>query len=315
MAEPKSEVVAEVPAETVEVEVVEVPSTTDLTDADIAAMEGMLPQAATAKPADDTKVVAKEEVVDTKVVQPEPKAEAPVTKETELETAIRQNSELRELLNQMAAGGPVAAAPVAPVVSPTAAVPAAQPVAGPDSIADILKILSPDAIKQFSAAMKEDIPFITKEQLDTIVDKPELLIPILNNVRRQSAQETLSILPTIVATMVATQLQTERMANEFYEQNKDLGQYRDYTKHIFQSIVTDPANKEKGIEDVLTLTAVEVRKRLRLAAPVEQTKPAVKQPKFPAGVTKGARGVKAPASTDVGKTQSDYMTETLAGML
>jgi hypothetical protein len=302
-----------VPAEPAAEPAAELADTTEVDPIQMEAMLDMLGEkpAEPVVPAEPVAPVEKppEPVKPTEPVKP---PESP--KETELDAALRRENDLRTLLNDMARGGvaPVspapAVAPAAPVSSPAAPLPSA--VQEHDKYSSLIKILGPDAVKAFSDKMKEDVQFMTKEQLGDLIDHPELIIPALNQARRQSAEEVMAVIPTIVAGMVESYYTTVRTANEFYEKNTDLAPYRDFTRLVFQQ--TQAANQDKDMKAVLDLTAVEARKRLHLQAPVAAPASPPKGPNFPAIKTRTARATPTTReSAPTEKTQQDYMAETL----
>ena len=286
--------------------------TTNVSEADTKAMLEMLGEKESVKevPTEEKKIIAEETTKkDASVV-----LETPVKEviETELQASLRRENELRALLNEMArTGGASNIEQVVPKVGEeTKTTP--QKVAEIDPYAVLGQILGPEAIKQFSDGMKKDISFLSQEQLDALIDKPALIIPALNEARRQSAQEVISIIPTIVSGMVESYMQSVRTASEFYEKNSDLAPYRDFTKVLFSQV--QKQNQDKPIEEILTLTASEVRKRLNLVAPTAKTVPtkvASQKPNFPAGKTRSGKVSSDRGIDSTKKSQADYMQETL----
>lgn len=261
---------------------------------------------ATAKPADAEKPAASA-----------PKATEP--QETELQASLRREGELRQLLNEMASGrvtpqAPAAASPApASASSPAAAVPASPAPAGAsvDTYGGLNKILSPENLTKFAEKLKEEIPFMTKEELDSVIDKPELILKSLNSVRRRTVEDMMGVLPMLVAEQITSVMATQRAVEEFYQANSDLNAYRGFTQHTYEKVYA--ANHDKPMADILKLTAETVRKELRLATPAammaaDKAKPA--KPKFPAEKGSGTRKPAAP-NNDKKKSQQDFMIETL----
>lgn len=299
----------------------EVETTTEVTEEDMSTMLDMLDQ----KPAAPAEPKPSEE--EPKPGEPKPGEQPPAKpvepkKETELEVALRGQAELRALLNEMAAkqGVPAPVQPAAPGTpttpapavgsSPAAAVPDSPAPAGAlgDQYTALSKFLSPETLTKFAEKLKEEIPFMSKEEIDTVIDKPELLIKSLNSVRRRTVEDMMGVLPMLIAEQVTSVIATQRVITEFYEANSDLNPFRNFTQSTYERVYA--ANSDKPMNEILKLTADTVRKDLRLATPVpKETKPA-KEPKFPADKSGGARKP-APANGDKKKTQQDLMNETL----
>jgi hypothetical protein len=232
--------------------------------------------------------------------------------ETPVEKAMRENNELRALLNEMAGGRGLPSGVVSPpaVVAPDVSSPPAA-VAVPSTSQE-----QGDIIKLFNESMKKDTEFLTKEELDNIVDNPALILKALNDARRKTAEEVVTIVPGLLQGIVKQQIDAYRTAEDFYEVNKDLNPYREFVSHIYTKMRY--SLKDKTSEEVLTATATEARKHLRLAAPAPAAPAVPRTPKLGArqpsfAKSKGTpRQPAAKGSPGAEKTQSDYMIDLLS---
>ena len=120
-----------------------------------------------------------------------------------------------------------------------------------------------DAIVDPLDAFKEDLPYITEENLPKIADDPLLLNAAMNNVRRQTAENILSIVPQLIQR--AIQDNTVRMDthNAFYSNHKELIPYKPYVSSVAKDI--QAKNPDKTQEEILDLVATSVKASLKIA--------------------------------------------------
>ena len=244
--------------------------------------------------------------------EPTPTPATPVEPvETPLEKAIREGSELRALLNEMAAKGVGSAvasgSPAAPPVAVAVpGVPAAPAVPGSSPSAPLP--LPFDTVAALREAIKTDKEFFTKEEIDQLIDNPALIQVALNKVRRDAIESVLGTLPQIAGNIVQQQFDAYRASQDFYEANEDLSPYREFVKTTYMTVQAQ--NKELPLEKILAETAAQARKSLRLPTPVKNVvRQPVAQPKF---VGRKAAGSRTPAdSQKTEKSEQDFM----AGLL
>jgi hypothetical protein len=151
----------------------------------------------------------------------------------------------------------------------------------------------------------QDVEYLNKEALDTILDKPALLNPILNNVRRSTVESIMLHLPSLVVDLVDEQIKMNKTIDVFYSTNTDLDPYRDFVAHVAAEI--EKEKPDLGLNKILEETAKVSRERLRL---FQQTKDvAAEKPTKPqeAGLIgkKGARTVVPKA----GENESEFEKE------
>lgn len=186
-------------------------------------------------------------------------------------------------LREQIALGTAPAAPVVPApVAPAA--PVAPTVVDPK-----------EAMKSLITAVSQGKDYLTKEdvaQLDGLVDNPALLHPMLNGIIARSqeafAQMMIEALPAITGNLVDQHTATRTVVDNFYKDNKDLEVFRPYVKTVTAEILAKEPNL--AVKDMLEKTAAEVRKRLRLPAPVKPGA-APAEPAKPA-ITAGSRATK-----------------------
>lgn len=258
----------------------------------------------------------KKEELEKKEEPPKKEEEPPKVEETELEIANRNLAEMRALLNEMARGVVPAAAPGTPAVPvpgavPPAATPGAPQAPSAERISPLQAILGPEAVELFKKSLEKDEVFLSPEEIDSIIDKPELLQQAFNKVRRKAAAEVVDLLPSLVSDMVTRSMSAYKRSQDFYEANEDLSPYRDFVSSVYEKVYR--ANKDKSNDELLTLTAEEARKTLRLPAPVAKSgKPAGAQKPAFAGSKGAGGGRKLPSQKPTAeKTQQELMMDML----
>lgn len=120
-----------------------------------------------------------------------------------------------------------------------------------------------DAIVDPLDLFKDDVPYITEENLAQIADNPLLLNAAMNNVRRQTAENLLTIVPQLI--QKALQENTVRMEthNTFYAKHKELEPYKLYVSSVAKDIQTK--NPDKTQDEILELVATSVKASLKIA--------------------------------------------------
>lgn len=258
--------------------VVETPEVAPVeTDSSMAAMLDLLDESTS----DEVKV---EEplAIESQPIAAAPVAEAqPVTEPqpTEAELLRTQLNELSMKLYGQPFQAPVT---LAPAIVPPAQAPAAIAPQVPQSIQQVLDDLS------------KTKNYLTSEELDDIVDKPELINKALNDVARYAQENVLKLVPVIASQMVTQQIAMNEIVRDFYEANKDLVPFRQFVGMVATDVAQSNPNKAYG--EVLKEVATKVREKLALkpatvvtTVPVQQKvqQPGVK-PAF-AGSVQGAR--------------------------
>lgn len=196
---------------------------------------------------------------------PEPEPDPPVVNSIEEDNRI-----LREKLNEMARM--VQQGKVAP--SPT---PAPEPEPEPE----------PERVVKGTTPLE----FITKEEADLLIDRPDEIMPkILNRVFEAGRETVFREMQPYIIRMISDQVNVLKKVENFYNQNSDLADYKDFVALVGNSI--EQEHPDWTIDKVYDETAKVARERLRLQASVKsnQQEPTgdLQTPALPR--TKGARG-------------------------
>ena len=120
-----------------------------------------------------------------------------------------------------------------------------------------------DAIVDPLDAFKEDLPYITEENLAQIADDPLLLNAAMNNVRRQTAENLLSIVPQLIQKAIQENTVRTETHNAFYTKHKELTPYKPYVSSVAKDI--QAKNPDKTQEEILELVATSVKASLKIA--------------------------------------------------
>jgi hypothetical protein len=142
--------------------------------------------------------------------------------------------------------------------------------------------------------------FISKEEADLLIDRPDEIMPlVLNRVFEAGREVMLRDLQPQIAKMINTQVNIIKKVEDFYNQNSDLSDYKDFVGLVGSSI--EQEHPDWTIDQVYTETAKVSRERLRLQALVIEptTGPSddLNRPALPK--TRGARGPQStPPVTD-----------------
>ena len=119
-------------------------------------------------------------------------------------------------------------------------------------------------------AFKEDLPYITEENLAQIADDPLLLNAAMNNVRRQTAENLLSIVPQLIQKAIQENTVRAETHNAFYAAHKELAPYKKYVSSVAVDI--QAKNPDKTQEEILDLVATSVKASLKIAPQKEAAK-------------------------------------------
>ena len=112
-------------------------------------------------------------------------------------------------------------------------------------------------------AFKEDLPYITEENLTKIADDPLLLNAAMNNVRRQTAENLLTIVPQLIQKAIQENTVKMETHNAFYSKHKELVPYKLYVSSVAKDI--QAKNPDKTQEEILGLVATSVKASLKIA--------------------------------------------------
>lgn len=125
--------------------------------------------------------------------------------------------------------------------------------------------------------------FLTEDELDRIIDEPQLL-----NLAFQRAQAANSVqIGQLVQQEVQRQIMVSKAITDFYTANNDLLPYSKFVQFVMSDV--ESKNKDKTYGQIFEETASECRKRLGLANPnqqVRQTNNGQQKPAF-AGSKRG----------------------------
>lgn len=154
---------------------------------------------------------------------------------------------------------------------------------------------------------KEDIEFLTKEDLAALADKPELLNMAINNARRQTAEHLLSAVPDLINQAFIARQQKQEIHDKFYGDHKELIPYKGFVSTIAKDIAEKM--KDKAPEEIMAEIAKNAKERLKLTsvAPVSTpstigVKPALRDAKG------GARSnITTPSKSDIQAQFADML--------
>ena len=150
--------------------------------------------------------------------------------------------------------------------------------------------------------------FLTKEQLDTIIDKPEQINTAIYESRAELMDYLADALPVMMELIVQREIVTNNAVSAFYESNEDLKEHSHYVQTVFKEI--EQGNKEKPYPEIFALTANLCRKRLGLKEPLS---PSGKNVQTNTGEGKPAfAGSKTGTSSPINKTGKKEMFDPAA---
>jgi len=129
-----------------------------------------------------------------------------------------------------------------------------------------------------------EVNYLTEEELDQVIDNPQLINKAISKARMEMAQTITNALPGVVSQMVEQQMLVMRAVQAFYDQNDDLRPYGDFVK--FKMSAIERSNPNMTYQEIFNKTAEECRKGLGLKNPdaKERDKPSgTTKPAFTAG--------------------------------
>jgi hypothetical protein len=176
---------------------------------------------------------------------PEPPATPPVeppTPEPPVRNYETENALLRDQLNELAKK--MAAAPVIEPPPTPAPTPAPPPVAPP--------------------AAGEDVAFMTDEEADQLIDNPKILNKILNKVFQAGREAALREVPSIASSVAQQQLTMKERADAFWDNNKDLKSFKDFTALVANQVQTE--HQDWTLDQIFEETAKVARTRLGIVS-------------------------------------------------
>lgn len=237
--------------------------------------------------------------------------EVPAMK-TDLELLQEQlaasQAEITRLAGMVATGGvpqiypaTPSAVPAVPVTPVTPATPVA-PTVPEEKVPNIFEtLLTP----------KE---YLSKEDLDKVIDKPELINQAIHKSRTEMVETFASAIPTLVNMAVNRQMMINKAVTSFYEINTDLLPHSQYVQMMMGEV--ERANPTKTYNEIFQLTADESRKRLGLKLPTPTTPVVpVGQPATPGGPAFGGQKGGASAPITPGGGKQDWFDSGAEGML
>lgn len=129
----------------------------------------------------------------------------------------------------------------------------AQPIAAPEE----------DVITDPLELFKDDVAYITEENLHEIADNPILLNAAMNNVRRQTAENLLAIVPQLINNALKAQTVKTELHNTFYGANPELAPYKVYVSSVAKDV--QAKNPDKTQDEILDIVARSVKASLKIA--------------------------------------------------
>lgn len=109
---------------------------------------------------------------------------------------------------------------------------------------------------------KEDVNYITEENLKEIADNPLLLNAAMNNVRRQTAENLLQIVPNLISQAIHANTLRQEVHTNFYSEHKELVPYKAYVAVVAKKVATKMPDKSQ--EEILAAVAQSVKTSLKL---------------------------------------------------
>jgi hypothetical protein len=144
---------------------------------------------------------------------------------------------------------------------------------------------------------------ISDKDFQDSLESKEVFEKVLTGVRDQAVERTIQSLPQIVTNMVKQQLYLHELSTEFYKANEDLAGLRPFVGVVANEI----ASKNTGLspQEVLSQTAVEVRKRLAMKDTATKTS-GKQNPGLPSAVNRKSPDLK-PQLTGLAKDLEDLI--------
>jgi len=107
---------------------------------------------------------------------------------------------------------------------------------------------------------------LTKEQLDKVIDNPELINEAIYQNKVELMEALMEALPLMINTTVNREIMVSKAVTSFYSQNEDLKPHNQYVQMVLKEM--EQTHKDKPYNELFDLTAKESRKRLGLKEPV-----------------------------------------------
>lgn len=154
------------------------------------------------------------------------------------------------------------------------------------------------------AKLTEDGNYLTADELDAVIDKPELINKAIHKGVLNMLQGINTIIPQLVSEQVAYKIMVNNAVTEFYQKHEDLRQYNEFVSLV----MTQNEAKMKGepYQKIFDQTAEDCRKRLGLSTQAQAGNTTPQKPAF-AGTKKGT-------STRPATGDKQWFDENAAGM-
>lgn len=110
---------------------------------------------------------------------------------------------------------------------------------------------------------KDDIDYITQDNLNDIAENPMLLNGVMNQVRRQTAENILTIVPHLIGKAIQEHTVRQEQHNAFYTQHKELAPYKAYVSALAQQV--QEKMKDKTPAEILEVVAKSAKANLKLS--------------------------------------------------
>ena len=112
--------------------------------------------------------------------------------------------------------------------------------------------------------MTKNESYLTQEELDAVIDKPELINKAVHTGILRAVEGMVQIIPAVVQESVRYQQTVQRVVSEFYDKNSDLKPYSDFVGQMMKQKEIEMKDKTYG--EIFNVVAEESRKRLGLKA-------------------------------------------------
>lgn len=168
--------------------------------------------------------------------------------ETEMQKVMRENEELRKLLNDTAGN----------IVAPP------QKELTPEQQAAI-KANNERAAKQVLRFLPDEAVF------DEVMKTPENFNALLTSVVNTAVERSLRLMPQVATQLVEQQMNLKTAVTSFYTDNKDLEPHKKYVGFVANEITAQ--HPDWGLTQILQETEKEVRNRLKLERVVSNENP------------------------------------------
>lgn len=110
---------------------------------------------------------------------------------------------------------------------------------------------------------------LTAEELDELIDKPELIVKAINDARINALTQVETVLPYLIESTVNRQILINKTVTDFYDTNRDLIPYSEFFQAELAKV--EMGNRDKTYREIFDLAAKETRTKLRLKEPEQVT--------------------------------------------